>query len=139
MALILLSIAGVACAIDNPDAPDRVAAFEIRAAPFEQQLAATDGGSAATREGRTYALFLNTELNTAYRALLAQLRDAPRKALIESQRQWLRFRDTELRFIEVYWTPERSGSSANLSRAGYSNAVAKERILQLLRYSAEYP
>jgi uncharacterized protein YecT (DUF1311 family) len=139
LGLALLCVAHHAVAIDNPDAPDRVAAFEARSALFEQRLAATDGGSAAVSEGQAYSLFLDVELNAAYQALLAQLRGPARAALVESQLRWLRFRDAELVFIERQWTRERSGSSASLSVAGYGNAVVKERVLQLLRYAAEYP
>lgn len=106
--------------------------------PFEAQLAATDGGSAATRAGQAYAAFLDTELNIAYIALLAKLTGPARRALVESQRRWLSFRASEDRFIVQHWTPERMASSASLSVAGYRNALVKERVLQLLRYTAEY-
>ena len=138
-ALSFAVLAASASGIDNPDAPDRVAAFESRAAPLELQLAATDGGSAATRAGKMYADFLDTELNTAYRTLLMKLRGPARVTLAQSQQQWLRFRDAEYQFIAQHWTRERSGSSASLSVAGYGNAIVKERVLQLLRYTAEYP
>lgn len=139
LTLLLAGSSMATHAVDNPDAPDRVAAFERRAAPLEQKLAATDGGSAATRAGQAYAAFLDEELNTAYRLLLSKLQATARGALIESQRQWLRFRDAERRFIARQWTVERNGSSASLSVAGYGNAVVKERVVQLLRYAAEYP
>ena len=126
-----------ALAIDNPDAPDRVAAFERRAEPFEQQLAATDGGSAATRAGTAYAAFLDAELNTAYRLLLSQLDEPRRSALVRAQRRWVHFRDAERAFIAQRWTFERNGSSASLSVAGYDNALVKERVLVLLRYAGE--
>ncbi len=138
-ALSFAVLSASASGIDNPDAPDRVAAFESRAAPLELQLAATDGGSAATRAGKMYADFLDTELNTAYRTLLMKLRGPARVTLAQSQQQWLRFRDAEYQFIAQHWTRERSGSSASLSVAGYGNAIVKERVLQLLRYTAEYP
>ena len=137
--LVLLGVATTAGAIDNPDAPDRVGAFERRAAPLEKQLAATDGGSAATRAGQAYASFLDAELNAAYRTLLGNLQSPAREALVQSQRAWLRFRDAEHRFIARHWTPGRSGSSASLSVEGYRNALTKERVVQLLRYAAEYP
>lgn len=137
-AFVFVSMAASVGAIDNPDAPDRVGAFERRAAPFERQLAATDGGSAAMRAGRAYASFLDVELNAAYRMLLAHLENPAREALVESQRRWLHFRSAEFRFITRHWTRERNGSSASLSVAGYRNALTKERVVQLLRYAAEY-
>ena len=138
-AFVFVGLAASVGAIDNPDAPDRVAAFKRRAAPFEKQLAATDGGRAATRAGRAYAAFLDAELNTAYSALLSNVERSTRAALVESQRHWLRFRDAEYGLIARHWTRERSGSSASLSVAGYRNALVKERVVQLLRYAAEYP
>jgi uncharacterized protein YecT (DUF1311 family) len=138
-ALVFVSFTASVGAIDNPDAPDRVASFERRAEPFEKQLSATDGGSAATRAGHAYAAFLDAELNTAYRALLYHLDSPAREALVESQRRWLRFRDADYAFITRHWTRERSGSSASLSIAGYRNTLVKERIVRLLRYAAEYP
>lgn len=125
-------------AVDNPDAPNRLAEFETRALAFEQSLAATDGGSAAARAGQRYEQFLDSELNAAYRALLAQLRGPAREALIRSQRQWIQFRDLELKFIDAHWTPEKNGTSYSLSVAQYRATLVKGRIAQLLRYSAEY-
>ena len=99
LALLLAGATLAAAAIDNPDAPDRVAAFAARAAPLEAALAETSGGSAASQAGQAYAVFLDTELNTAYHALLARLQPPARQALVVSQRQWLRFRDAEQGFI----------------------------------------
>lgn len=138
-ALALQGLVGGAAAIDNPEAPDRVGAFERRAAPLEQQLAATDGGSAAVRAERDYASFLDAELNAAYRMLLAHLQEPARAAMVESQRRWLRYRQAEFHFIARHWTQDRSGTSASLSAAGHRNGLTRERIVQLLRYAAEYP
>lgn len=130
--------AGSAWAIDNPDAPDRIADFVQRASPFEQSLGATDGGRAAATAGEAYARFLDAEMNRSYQALLAQLDTAPRKALVESQRRWLAFRDAELVFMARQWTRERNGSSATLSLAGHRAALLRARVLSLLAYRAEY-
>ena len=138
-ALVLIGSASIVGAIDNPDAPQRVAAFERRAAQLEKQLAGTDGGSSARRAGQAYADFLDSELNNAYRMLLSNLTGPARAALVDSQRSWLRFRDAEYGFIARHWTQERSGSSASLSVAGYRNELVKRRVLTLLHYAAEYP
>ncbi len=140
VASVVLALAATcAGAIDNPDAPDRVAAFEQRAQPYEQQLGATDGGTRAARQGARVGQFLDAELNRAYRSLLSRLEGPARAALVESQRDWLRFRDAEFRFIEKQWTADRSGTSARLSVAVYRTALVKQRVRQLLQYSAEYP
>lgn len=138
-ALLLVGLTSAAQAVDNPEAPDRLAAFAKRAEPFEQQLQATDGGSAARRAGQAYAAFLDAELNSTYTGLLARLTSPARAALVESQRRWLRFRDSEQAFIDQHWTADRNGSSASLSVAGYRAMLVRQRVEQLLRYSAEYP
>ena len=135
---VLAATLAPAAAIDNPEAPDRVASFEQRALVFEQALAATDGGNAAAEAGRAYAQFLNTELDSAYRALLGRLQQSERGALVLAQRRWLQFRDAEQAFIRQHWTRARVGSSASLSAADYRSALLRARVLQLLRYSAEY-
>lgn len=90
------------------------------------------------RAGQAYASFLDAELNAASGTLLANLQSPTREVVVESQRLWLQFRDAELRFIERHWSRERSGTSADLSAAAHRNALTKERIVQLLRYAAEY-
>ena len=138
-AFVLLVGAAGAGAIDNPDSPDRVGVFERRAADFEKQLAATDGGSAASRAGHAYASFLDAQLNQAYGLLVSRVEGPAREALVRSQRRWLQYRDAEYEFIARHWTAERSGSSASLSVEEYRNGIVKQRVLQLLRYAAEYP
>ncbi|MDQ2779060.1 MAG: lysozyme inhibitor LprI family protein [Pseudomonadota bacterium] len=101
VALSALALAAAcAGAIDNPDAPDRVGAFERRALPYERQLGDIDGGTRAAHERARYSQFLDAELNGAYRSLLLRLEGPARAALVESQRSWLRFRDAEFRFID---------------------------------------
>jgi uncharacterized protein YecT (DUF1311 family) len=69
---------------------------------------------------------------------VSKLRGPARIALVQSQKTWLNFRDAEYQFIERHWTLERNGSSFSLSVSGFGNALVKERVVQLLRYSAEY-
>lgn len=136
----LLALAGgPARAIDNPDAPDWTAAFNARAKPLEDRWSAEAGGPGETAAAQAYARFLDTELNQAYQALLKQLRGEPRRALLQSQRQWLGFRDAELRFIDGNFTPQAFGSSSSLSRADYRASLIKRRVLSLLAYLQNYP
>ena len=138
-ALALLLVCVQASAIDNPEAPDRMASFEGRASPFEQALAETDGGTPARRAGADYARILEAEMNTTYRRLLARLRPEARAALAKSQLAWHRFRAVESAFIDSQWTLQSHGSSAQLSIAQFQTALTKQRVVQLLRYEAEYP
>jgi len=137
--LAALAGSGGALAIDNPDAPDRSSAFLARAQPFEARLAGTTGGAAAAQAGAAYAAFLEIELNQAYQQLLPQLGTEARRVLVQSQRQWLLFRDAETRFITRNWTPQDFGSSSTLSRANYSTTLTRHRVLTLLEYLQNYP
>ncbi len=120
-----------AAAIDNPDAPDLVAAFRARLAPFEQRVSEAAGGdvnTALTQQAR----FLDNELNTAYQTLLRRLAAPQRQLLAQSQRPWLPHRDAGFKLAARLWTRELSGSSANLGRGLYQAALVRQRIEQLL-------
>jgi uncharacterized protein YecT (DUF1311 family) len=139
LAFVAVAAAGAAWAVDNPDAPDRAAAFEARVQPLEDALAATSGGPASARAGQALAEQLDAELNRAYGELSRALEAPARQALQASQRQWLRWRDAELAFAERQWTPQRSGSSYTLSRALHRAALIKARVAALNAALADYP
>lgn len=126
-------------AIDNPDAPDLIAAFQLRAQPLESRRSETAGGPGQAQAARAYAAFLEAELNQAYQSLLPQLSKPSRAALLQSQRQWLRFRDAESVFIDGNWGAQDFGSSAALSRADYRAGLVKQRVSSLLAYRQNYP
>jgi uncharacterized protein YecT (DUF1311 family) len=140
-----LVAAALACwtssrAIDNPDAPDRSAAFLARAQPYEERLSQASRTSDIATAASAYAEFLDGELNTAYQDLLGRVGDSStRRALMQSQREWLQFRDAELRFVDRNWTPKNFGSSYVLSRAGYWHQLIKQRVSTLLAYLQNYP
>ena len=126
-------------AIDNPDAPDRVAAFAARCRPFEARF--EEGARTTADIGAAYAAyerFLDHELNRAYADLRARLDGAARDALARSQRRWLQYRDAEFAFIARNWTRRNFGSSAAVSGAGYRSALVKARVLALLQYLQNY-
>ena len=130
---------GPAWAIDNPDAPDWTAAFTARAQPLEERWSAEAGGPGGGAAAQAYARFLDAELNQAYQALLQQLQGESRRALVQSQRQWLAFRAAETRFIHGNFTPQNFGSSSALTRADTSASLVKQRVLTLLAYLQNYP
>ena len=136
--MLTLPWARRAAAIDDPDAPDRLAQFAVRAKPFEDKLAATSGGSASARAGADYLAFLDRELNGAYRSLEAHLPADAKAKLLESQRLWILFRDAEGRFVEANWTEAGFGSSASLSRADYRATLVRQRVTVLLGYLQNY-
>lgn len=122
-------------ALDHPDAPDYVAAFEQRAQPFAAAVhEARDAGASAA-----YSAFLDRELNLAYRELLARVDAEARPQLQASQRAWLAFYEAEVAFIGGNWTPGNFGSSSAISRADYRADLVKARILTLLNYLKNYP
>ena len=136
--LLALALAP-AWAIDNPDAPDLVAAFQSRAQPFEARLSETTGGPGLPQAARAYAIFMETALNQAYQSLLPKLGKPAYAVLQLSQRQWLRFRDAEEVFIDGNWVAQDFGSSAALSRADYRAGLVKQRVLSLLACRQNYP
>lgn len=136
---LIVMWAASAIAIDNPDAPDDVAQFQARAKPFEDRLDNESGGVGASTASGAYARFLDAELNKAYNGLLPRLDAGARQALVDSERQWLRYREAETRFIDRQWTTEHFGSSAALSRGLYRTDMVKQRVLQLLAYLGEAP
>jgi uncharacterized protein YecT (DUF1311 family) len=126
-------------AIDNPDAPDYVAEFRARSKAHE---------SAINQEARTtqdfvsayaaYECFLDEELNSAYRSLMDRLDEKALQRLIQSQKNWLKYRDTEFEFIGTNWRTENFGSSAVISRGAYRTTLIKDRVILLLHYLKNY-
>jgi len=128
----------LAHAVDNPDAPDEVAAFEQRAKPLEEYFLSQSRTADIDRAGTAYAKFLDKELNRAYQLLLKQLDPVAREQLKKSQRAWLAYYQVEAEFINTNWMPARFGNSYALSRQDYRNTLVKNRILTLLNYLRSY-
>lgn len=126
-------------ALDNPDAPDYVGDFMQRAQVYElntQQAAHTSQDYIAAYAA--YEKFLDRELNAAYAQLLAQLNDKGQQNLRESQRKWLKYRNTEFSFIAQNWTKENFGSSSVISRGDYRAKLIKDRVETLFQYLKNY-
>ncbi|MBA1145935.1 DUF1311 domain-containing protein [Ectothiorhodospiraceae bacterium WFHF3C12] len=137
--LILALISGCAFALDNPDAPDRIAAFEAREEPYLESIRSRADTTEAYRNAYAeYAAFLDAELNRAYGSLMEQLEEADRARLRAAQRAWIRFRDAEFELIDRHWRRARYGSSAVISRGDYRSAILRDRVITLLRYLRNY-
>ena len=127
-------------AIDNPDASsDYVEEFKARAQVYENII----HGQAETTQDyikayAEYEVFLDDELNEAYKSLLKHLDDAQKLQLKNSQRNWIGYRDAEFEFITDNWNRQSFGSSAALSRGAYRTSIIKNRILVLLSYLMNY-
>ena len=128
-----------AMAVDNPDAPDRLAAFEQRIQPLEAAVANQNTTADMLRASSAYAKQLDVELNQTYRELMAKVGATGAQKLRASQRNWLAFMTTEAAFIDGTWNAKDFGSTSVLSRSEYRNRVTKARIIQLLDYLRSYP
>lgn len=139
LVLLLALAGGCALALDNPDAPDRVAAFEAREAPHRR---AVEQGADTTEAYRTayadYEAFLDTELNRAYQALMAELDEPGQARLRTAQRAWIEYRDAAFAFIDRNWRRETFGSSSVISRGDYRTRIIRDRVMTLLRYLGNY-
>jgi uncharacterized protein YecT (DUF1311 family) len=136
---LMIGFATSCGAIDNPDAPDYVADFNKRSLKFETAIhvhaRTTQDTLMAYAE---YERFLNSELNSAYEALLTKLAASQMTMIQESQRNWVKYRDSEFGFIAENWTTKNFGSSAVLSRGAYRTTIVRERITLLLSYLKNY-
>ena len=139
-AIIVLSatLTKLTWAIDNPDTPDYVAQFESRIKVHEDYI---DKASTTVDFGRGYGELcaaLDKELNTAYKQLLSKLSEPEQKSLRDSQRQWLKYRDAEYKFISDSITRDKFGSSAVMSAGAYKTSLVKARVIELLWYLKQY-
>ena len=137
--VFLLLMSGMAYGLDNPDAPNYVAEFQARMAPYHAYL---DHKAKTTSDYiRGYARLnkaLDGELNSAYRKLLPHLKPPQQEQLRASQRAWLKFRDAELKFIDNNWTQANFGSSYGISQGVYKATIVKNRVTELLWYLKNY-
>lgn len=126
-------------AIDNPDAPDHIGEFRKRAHEYEtlvHQRTKTTQDTLKAYAG--YERFLDNELNQVYKALSTKLGIEQTAKLKQSQRDWLKYRDSEFDFIAENWTNKNFGSSSVLSRGGYRTSLIRDRIILLMSYLKNY-
>lgn len=139
-ATLLLSAVTVSCqAVDNPDAPDYVADFMQRVQMYEatiQQQAKTTQDS--LKAYADYEQFLDKELNKVYKLLITKLGAEQQAKIKESQRNWIKYRDSEFDLITENWTAKNFGSSAVLSRGAYRTTIIRDRVILLLNYLKNY-
>ena len=138
--LLLIGFTVSTGAIDNPDAADYVADFQQRAQVFEvaiHQHAKTNQDS--LKAYADYEQFLDKELNKTYKLVLAKLSAEQQAKIKVSQRNWLKYRDSESDFIAENWATKNFGSSAVLSRGAYRTTIIRDRVTLLLNYLKNYP
>jgi uncharacterized protein YecT (DUF1311 family) len=137
-ALLVATLSG-AYAIDNPDAPDYISQFASMEMQYIEKIndpKNTDKAYLIAYDD--YLLFLDRELNSAYKLLITKLPEAQREAFKGSQKKWIQFRDAEFGYINGNWTRDNFGSSAGMSRGAYRSEIVKDRVLQMLHYLKNY-
>lgn len=83
---------------------------------------------------------MDSLLNIVYRQLMKQLKPDDQERLRNSQRNWLKFLESEKAFTgEVFrsWANESKyqyGSQINVTEAGFVYGLMKERVLRLMDY-----
>ena len=126
-------------ALDNPDAPDLITEFEKRE---QNHLEIINNPNNTTRAYLIayddYLIFLDAELNNAYKLVKSKLPEDRQQELKKSQQIWIQFRDAEFELIKNTWTKESFGSSSAISRGSYRSSVVKNRVIQLLHYARNY-
>lgn len=126
-------------AIDNPDAPDHIGEFRKHIQEHEVVIhQRTKTTQDALKAYADYERFLDNELNQVYKALSINLGVEQTAKLKQSQRDWLKYRDSEFDFISENWTNNNFGSSSVLSRGGYRTALIRDRIILLMNYLKNY-
>lgn len=135
-ALTIVLFSNLTFAIDNPDAPDLVAEFELREKSFvaaiQKPTNTTTDFSIAYAD---YQDFLDKELNKVYKTLRKNLPADKQKQLKTSQVSWLKYRDLEFTFIDSTWNNIDFGSSSAISRGEYRASLLRSRVVQLMHYA----
>lgn len=138
-ALTLVLFSNLTFAIDNPDAPDLLAEFELREKPLitaiEKPTNTTTDYSIAYAD---YQDFLDKELNKIYKTLRTTLPADKQKQLKTSQVSWLKYRDLEFAFIDSTWNNIDFGSSSAISRGEYRASLIRNRVVQLMHYAKSF-
>ena len=139
LSFFMIIVGSTSLALDNPDAPDYVAEFRTRSKAHELAI----NQEALTNQDyvnaySAYECFLDQELNRAYRSLIDRLNEKSLQRLIQSQENWLKYRDTEFEFIGTNWKTENFGSSSVISRGAYRTTLIKNRVILLLHYLKNY-
>jgi uncharacterized protein YecT (DUF1311 family) len=72
-------------------------------------------------------------LNDVYKKLLSKLAKDAREALKNSQREWIKYRDAEFRFVNAYYDGFQGSVWTNLNHGDHVNLI-RARALKLKSY-----
>ncbi|WP_342576708.1 lysozyme inhibitor LprI family protein [Paenibacillus sp. FSL M8-0142] len=107
--------------------------YEVEFNEFQSSKEITTLGWGALES--KYAEIWDKELNQIYKKLLSKLDKEPRKALIESQKEWLQYHSRETKFVEkTFINNGNLGSQGSVSLGRVIRERIRERTMQLFEY-----
>jgi uncharacterized protein YecT (DUF1311 family) len=74
------------------------------------------------------------ELNKSYLSLTQKLSKTGKKELVEAQRNWILFRDSEFKLIDKYYFDVKKGTLFYVIAENKKLEIVKERALQIEEY-----
>jgi uncharacterized protein YecT (DUF1311 family) len=101
-----------------------------------EKALAKDHSTAGTREKINQAREMwDREMNRAYKKLMSSLNPEQQTVLRESQKNWLKFRDSESRVIGTV-VASREGTMWQLTATDKGMELVRQRAMQLLVYES---
>ncbi|SET94019.1 Protein of unknown function [Marinobacter segnicrescens] len=139
-AFLSITLTSVACqAIDNPDAPNYLDAFQSEASAYEQAIFEESQTTSDSMEAyREYIAFLEDELVKASSALAEELSASEKDVFEKSQSAWEAYQEAEKVFVSRVWTPQNFGSSSPFSRLAFYADVLRSRVELLQKYRLQF-
>ncbi len=78
------------------------------------------------------------ELNKSYISLSQKLSKNGKKELVEAQRNWILFRDSEFKLIDKYYFDVKKGTLFYVIAENKKLEIVKERALQIIDYDYQF-
>ena len=78
------------------------------------------------------------ELNKSYLSLSQKLSKTEKNELVEAQRNWMKFRDSEFKLIDKYYFGVKKGTLFYVIAENKKLEIVKERTLQLKDYDEQF-
>lgn len=78
------------------------------------------------------------ELNKSYLSLSQKLTKTGKKELVEAQRNWILFRDSEFKLIDKYYFDVKKGTMFYVIADNKKLEIVKERALQIKEYDEQF-
>ena len=78
------------------------------------------------------------ELNKSYTSLNQKLNKTAKKELLEAQRNWVSFRDSEFKLINKYYFDVKKGTIFQVISENKKLQIIKERALQLKEFDEQF-